>query len=509
MAKAGLPVPPGFVLPTVLCRAYFEHGQELPKDAAESLRRGVRELEKATGLTFGGDRRPLLVAVRSGAPVSMPGMLDTILNIGLCDRTLPALLRMTGNPRHAWDSYRRLVQAYAEVIQGVSAEAFESLLERQLRSEGIPSVAEMDVSSLRHLTQAFLELCRTEKGGPFPQDPLAQLEGAVGGVFRSWQSPRAVEYRRLNGLDDLAGTAVTIQTMAFGNMGGTSGSGVGFTRDPAIGSNDLYVDFLPNAQGEEVVSGRSAVQGVVRLQESLPKLHGELRQVKRQLEWLFRDAQDFEFTVQEGKLYLLQSRTAKRTAWAALRIACEQVAEGLIDEPTALERLAGYDLNSIQIAQVVEAKGCQPIGQGVAASPGVAIGEAVFDPGEAVKRAEVGRTPILIRTTTSTADISGLAVSAGLLTARGGRTAHAAVVARQLNKVCIVGCRELAIQEDGKSCRIGDQILHEGAAVSLDGQSGQVYAGKLEVVAERPAQYLREVGRWRARLGQTATQEGS
>ena len=505
MAKAGLPVPPGFVLPTALCRAYFEHGQKLPDDAAGSLRRGVREVEKATGLAFGGDRRPLLVAVRSGAPVSMPGMLDTILNVGLCDRTLPALLRMTGNPRHAWDSYRRLVQAYAEVIQGLPAEAFERVLEEHLRSEGVPSVAELDVASLRRVTQEFLNLCKAEKGGPFPQDPVAQLEGAVGGVFRSWQSPRAVEYRRLNGLDNLAGTAVTVQAMVFGNMGGTSGSGVGFTRDPATGANDLYLDFLPNAQGEDVVSGRSPVQGVASLQESLPELHRQLRQVKRQLELLFRDAQDFEFTVQEGRLYLLQSRGAKRTAWAALRIACEQVAEGLIDEPTALERLAGYDLNSIQLVRLAVAEGCRPIGMGVAASPGVAVGEAVFDPHEAVKWAEAGRSPILIRTVTSTGDIAGLAASAGLLTARGGRTAHAAVVARQLNKVCIVGCRELAVQEDGKRCRIGDQFLDEGAAVSLDGQSGQVYAGKLEVVVERPTQYLGEVGRWRARCGEAST----
>ena len=334
---------------------------------------------------------------------------------------------------------------------------------------------------------------------------MAQLEGAVGGVFRSWQSPRAVEYRRLNGLDNLAGTAVTVQAMVFGNMGGTSGSGVGFTRDPATGANDLYLDFLPNAQGEDVVSGRSPVQGVASLQESLPELHRQLRQVKRQLELLFRDAQDFEFTVQEGRLYLLQSRGAKRTAWAALRIACEQVAEGLIDEPTALERLAGYDLNSIQLVRLAVAEGCRPIGMGVAASPGVAVGEAVFDPDEAVKWAEAGRSPILIRTVTSTGDIAGLAASAGLLTARGGRTSHAAVVARQLNKVCIVGCRELAVQEDGKRCRIGDQFLDEGAAVSLDGQSGQVYAGKLEVVVERPTQYLGEVGRWRERCGEAST----
>jgi len=505
MAKAGLPVPPGFVLPTALCRLYFQIGQRLPEGTAELLRQGIREVEKATGLTFGGERRPLLVAVRSGAPVSMPGMLDTILNVGLCGRTMPALLCMTGNPRHAWDSYRRLIQAYAEVVQRLPAAPFEHLLENHLRSEAVPSVTELDVAALRHVTQEFLDQCKAEKSGPFPQDPVAQLAGAVEGVFRSWQSPRAVEYRRLHGLDDLAGTAVTVQAMVFGNMGGTSGSGVGFTRDPATGANDLYLDFLPNAQGEDVVSGRCPVQGVASLQESLPELYCQLRQVKRQLELLFRDAQDFEFTVQEGCLYLLQSRSAKRTAWAALRIACDQVAEGLIDEQTALERLAEYDLTSIQMVRLAAAEGCRPIGSGVPASPGVAVGEAVFDPEGAVKWAEAGRSPILIRTDTSTADITGLAASAGLLTGRGGRTSHAAVVARHLNKVCIVGCRELAVQENGKGCRIGDQFIEEGAALSLDGQSGRVYAGKLEVVVERPTRYLGEVERWRARCCKTLT----
>ncbi len=497
MAKAGLPVPPGFVLPTAHCRAYFESGQKLPADMSGLVSRGIREVEKATGLTFGGDRRPLLVAVRSGAPVSMPGMLDTILNVGLCDRTLPALLRMTGNPRHAWDSYRRLIQAYAESIQGIPAETFERVLSEHMRSEGVPSVAELDVAALTRVTHDFLDLFEAQQREPFPQNPIAQLEGAVAGVFRSWRSPRAVEYRRLNGLDDLAGTAVTVQAMVFGNMGGTSGSGVGFTRDPATGANELYLDFLPNAQGEDVVSGRAPVRGVASLQETLPKLHRELRQVKRQLEWLFRDTQDFEFTVQEGRLHILQTRNAKRTPWAALRIASELVAEGLIDESTALERLAGYDLNSIRNVRLAPAEGVRPIGMGVAASPGVAVGEAVFDPSLAVKWAQAGRSPVLIRAVASTEDVAGLAASAGLLTGRGGRTSHAAVVARQLNKVCIVGCRELAVQDNGKGCRIGDVFIKEGDSLSLDGQSGRVYPGKLEVVVEKPTEYLAEIGRWK------------
>jgi pyruvate,orthophosphate dikinase len=517
MAQAGLPVPPGFVLPTTLCRAYFQGGERLPEGTAELLRQGIREVEQATGLNFSGDRRPLLVAVRSGAPVSMPGMLDTILNVGLCERTLPTLVRMTGNPRHAWDSYRRLVQTYAEVVQGLPTEQFERVLAELLRSEDVATVTELDVAALKNLTREFLALgCglqttpqlsvgRSEGRPPteFPQDPPAQLAGAVEAVFRSWQSPRAVAYRRLHGLDDLVGTAVTIQAMVFGNLGGTSGSGVGFTRDPNTGVNDLYLDFLPNSQGEDVVSGRSAAQGVVSLQESFPELYRQLRQVKRNLELLLHDAQDFEFTVQEGRFYLLQTRSAKRTAWAALRIACDQVAEGLINEATALERLAGYDLASIQMVRLAGTEGCRPIGAGIPASPGVAVGEAVFEPASAVKLAETGGSPILIRTDISTEDVAGLAASAGVLTARGGRTAHAAVVARQLNKVCIVGCRNLIVEGEGKTCRIGDRLIEEGSAVSLDGHSGQVYPGKLGVVAERPTQHLAEVERWKARLVMT------
>jgi pyruvate,orthophosphate dikinase len=501
MAEAGLPVPPGFVLPTALCRAYFGSGQRLPAGTPELLRRGVREVEHAAGLTFGAQRRPLLVSVRSGAPVSMPGMLDTVLNVGLCERTLPALVRMTGNPRHAWDSYRRLVQAYAEVVHGLPGEPFERLLQEYLRREAVPGAAELDVAALKGLTRDFLDCYRSAKGEPFPQEPEAQLSGAVEAVFRSWRSPRAAAYRRLQGLADLPGTAAAVQEMVFGNMGGTSGAGVGFTRDPATGENSLYLDFLWNAQGEDVVSGRCPVQGGAGLADAVPELYGQLRQAARRLELLFGDAQDFEFTVQEGRLSLLQSRDAKRTAWAALRIACEQVAEGLIDEPTALGRLDGYDLPAIHTVRVAAAGGSRPLTVGVPAGPGVAVGEAVFDPERAVALAGAGRSPILIRTDVATADVAGLAASEGLLTARGGRTSHAAVVARQLNKVCVVGCPGLVLQEDGRGCRLGGRLLQEGAAVSLDGHSGRVYEGRVGVVVERPTSYLREVERWKARRG--------
>jgi pyruvate,orthophosphate dikinase len=309
-----------------------------------------------------------------------------------------------------------------------------------------------------------------------------------------------MEYRRLHRLDDLSGTAVTVQAMVFGNMGGISGTGVGFTRDPATGEKTLYLDFLWNAQGEDVVSGRCAVTGAVALEHANPELYGQLLKIGRRLEMLFRDAQDFEFTVQEGRLYLLQSRGAKRTPGAALRIACEQVAEGLIKDREALERLAPYDLSSISTVRLARSEGCQLIGTGIPASPGIAVGRAVFEPERAVTLARAGQCPILVREDISPADITGLAAAGGVITAHGGRTSHAAVVARQLNKVCIVGCRDLNLEGGRQVYRLGDHVLREGTVISLDGHSGDIYAGELEVTVEKPTVYLEEVDRWKARL---------
>jgi pyruvate,orthophosphate dikinase len=295
MAEASLPVPPAFVLPTAQCRAYLQQGRCLPADFADRIAPSVTQIEKATGLTFGGRRRPLLVSVRSGAAVSMPGMMATILNVGLCERTLPALIRLTGNPRHAWDSYRRLVQTYAEVVHDLPADPFERWLAEHLQREEVPAANELDATALKELTYEYLALFESQAGRPFPQEPLAQLTGAIEAVFRSWQSPRAVEYRRLHQLDNLAGTAVTVQAMVYGNMGGTSGSGVAFSRNPTTGENLLYLDYLANAQGEDVVSGRYPLQDSSSLQQTMPELYRQLRQIGRQLERLFRDAQDFEF----------------------------------------------------------------------------------------------------------------------------------------------------------------------------------------------------------------------
>lgn len=500
IAAAGLPVPPAFVLPTSLCREYLAEGARSAEGLSDSVAAGSRALEQATGLAFGGNRRPLLVSVRSGAKVSMPGMMDSILNLGLCDRTLPALLRTTGNPRHAWDSYRRLVQAYGEVVQRLPGEIFESILNDVLVRERVPSARELDAGALKELTQEFLARFESSARQPFPQDPRDQLLGAVQAIFRSWNNTRAVEYRRLNGLDDLAGTAATVQAMVFGNIGGMSGSGVAFTRDPATGEKQLYLDFLWNAQGEDVVSGHALVQNSSGLQQTTPELYGKLLRTGRQLEELFGDVQDFEFTVQEGELYLLQSRDAKRTSWAALRTACDLVDEGLIDEQTALQRLAGCDLHSVQRVRLAGAAIGQAVASGTPASPGVAVGEIVLEPAAAAALASQGRSAILVRADVSPADFAGFAAAAGVLTSRGGRTSHAAVVARQLDKACIVGCQALIIDRARHCCRLGAREFQEGDCLSLDGQTGNIYAGSLPVVIDKPDEYVSKIEQWKAAL---------
>jgi pyruvate,orthophosphate dikinase len=449
----------------------------------------------------------LLVSVRSGAAVSMPGMMATILNVGLCERTLPALLRLTGNPRHAWDSYRRLIQAYAEVVHDLPSDPFERLLAEHLRREKIPAADELDATALKELAREYLELFGALAGSPFPQGPLAQLTGAIEAVFRSWQSPHAVEHRRLHSRNDLAGTAVTVQAMVYGNMGGKSGSGVAFSRNPTTGENQLYLDYLVNAQGEDVVSGRYPLQDSSRLQQTMPELYRQLRQIGRQLEKIFGDAQDFEFTVQEGCLYLLQSRRAKRTPWAALRIACELVQEGLIDEAMALKHLAGYDLDAIENVRLASPSE-SPLCTGVPASSGVAVGAIALDSEAATRSAAAGRPTLLLRTEIATTDIAGLAAAAGVLTSHGGRTSHAAVVARQLNKVCVVGCRELDIDLERRACRLGERWFHEEDVLTLDGWSGAVYSGRLSVITEKPLIYLQEINCWKALLAEKSVPAG-
>lgn len=497
MAHIGLRVPEAFVLGTTICRDYLRHPARSQAALHDLLVEMLRRLEAASHLAFGGARKPLLVSVRSGAPVSMPGMMDTVLNVGLCDATLHGLIRLTGNPRLAWDSYRRLVQQFAEVVHGADAAPFRAALDTGLREAGVDNVRELDFRQLGRLTREFLAIFHETTGHAFPQDPMEQVEAAIAAVFASWRSARAVEYRRLNGLQDTLGTAVTVQRMVFGNAGGTSGSGVAFSRDPSNGENRLFVDFLFNCQGEDVVSGRFAAGDAERLQAALPDVWERLETVRGLLEAEFRDAQEFEFTVQDGELFLLQTRCGKRTPWAALRTAVDQVNEGLIGTDEALHRLEGIDLEKLQRRRLAVADAQGAWGRGTPAGIGLAGGAIALDAATAQRFAHEGRPPILVREDTLTADIAGLAVSEGLLTQRGSRTAHAAVVARQLGKPCLVGCSALAIDLAARVITLGEHTLHEGDILWIDAETGLVFASEPTVAVEKPEAELATVVRWR------------
>ncbi len=493
MAQIGLPVPPAFVLPTAWCQ------RTQPEDEAalqQALSQGIARLETATGLVFGAARHSLLVSVRSGAAVSMPGMLETVLNVGLNTKTVEALILQTGNPRLAWDSYRRLVQGYAEVVAGLPTAPFDTLVAATLKQNDAESEQQLDHRSLRTLTKEMLDCYCTLAGSAFPEDPQEQLATAVAGVFRSWHAPKAVSYRRLNGIDEQGGTAVTIQTMVFGNAGGKSGSGVGFTRNPATGARELYFDFQFNAQGEDVVAGRHSMHDNDRLRLALPSTWERLNDICHELEALFGDAQDFEFTVQSGILFLLQARRAKRTNWAALEIAVDMVEEGLLTPAEALKQLNDIDLNA-----VVRTSFAPPMPETLAvaqvAGMGVTSGVVALD-SDAVKRLSKDGAPvILVRRETATTDIEGMALAAGILTASGGRTSHAAVVARHLGKVCLVACPELEIDLERRQCKIGGTVVNEGELLSLDGNTGTVYPGSLTPLIERPERALAAIARWR------------
>jgi pyruvate,orthophosphate dikinase len=466
----------------------------------ELLASQVRSLEAGTGLVFGGERKPLLLSVRSGAPVSMPGMLETVLDVGLNSTTLRGFLRMTGNPRLVWDSWRRLIQSFAEVVHGVPASEFDRLLADTLAEHRLATSRDLDFHQMKNLAAAYLELYARLVGAPFPQDPLDQLETAAHAVFRSWNSDKAVAYRRINGLADDLGTAVTVQRMVFGNAGGTSGSGVAFSRDPASVENRLYLDFLGNAQGEDIVSGRRALSASDDLASLLPPVYQEIIQVAQQLEREFRDTQEFEFTVQDGKLFLLQTRRGKRTPLAALRMAVEQVAEGLIEPADALERLADLDLEGIESPRLRVGDDTPLLATANSASLGVASGRIALDLEAALRLAQTGEPVILVHMEIATDDIAGIDLAAGLLSAYGGRTSHAAVVARERNKVCLVGCAALAIDLAKRRLTLGERTLAEGDLICLDGESGNVYAGSLNIEHVRPLALLGEVARWKAGL---------
>lgn len=478
MAAIGLNVPPAFVIGTGYCAA--------PKAVTPDLWRDpLAALEIAAGQRLGDPRRPLLLSVRSGAPVSMPGMMETLLNIGLCDTTLPGFIRQTGHPRLAWDAYRRLVAGFGEVVAGIDAAAFEA----DLAAVGAgASDRDLDFAAQREVTRRHLDTYRLQAGEAFPQDAHAQLQAAIEAVFLSWSSDKARAYRALRGLSDAMGTAVTVQRMIFGNGGGLSGAGVGFTRNPIDGAPEPWVDFLFNAQGEDVVSGRRSAQGHESLAAVAPAVWQDLLEATRQLERNFGEMQDFEFTVQEGKLFLLQSRDGKRTPQATARIALDMADEGLISRDTARQRTEGLRPEDLATTVLAAEDGgaLTPIARAATAASGVVSGVIAFDETQARRLKTAGHTVILVRRDAETRDIAALDQAVGLLTQHGARTSHAAVVARQLGKVCLVGCEEMQLDEAGGRMTLGGQVFETGAPLTLDGNEGLIYGTAARVVRQLP-----------------------
>jgi pyruvate, orthophosphate dikinase len=482
----GIRVPPGFALRVSLCEEYYDRGCTLPTDMPDLLREGIRYLEEETTLGFGSGRRPLLVSVRSGAPVSMPGIMDTILNVGLNRRTVRGLIFMTGNPRFAWDSYRRFLENFSEIILGQDPCLHRAILREAMASEGVRDETELDSGTLRRIVGEY-EKKITGKGTGVPEDVYAQLEMASSAVFRSWTNPKAEAFKKIHDISRVRGTGVTIQAMVFGNLGQGSGAGVAFTRNPWTGENDLLIDFKFGAQGEDVVSGIDEASSQKAFRDEMPEVYRSLKETAGRLESYFQDMQDIEFTVEGGELYILQSRSGKRAPLAALRIAVELSREGVISPEMALHLLDGLDTGSI-VEEKVDTTDF-PIARGLSASGGVASGTIALTSRRAEEDAREGPV-ILVRETASPDDIPGISAAAGILTARGARTSHAAVVARELGKVCIVNCTDLGIDQPHHRVHLGGQDLFEGQPITLDGNTGYVFLGKVAARSEKPLDLL-------------------
>ena len=484
MTNIGLPVPQGFTITTEACTQYYEDGREINAEIMGQIDEHIEKMEEITGKKFGDHENPLLVSVRSGARASMPGMMDTILNLGLNEDVVKVLSEKSGNPRWAWDSYRRFIQMYSDVVMEVSKSEFEKLIDKKKEEKGVKLDVELSAEDLHDLAEQFKAKYKEALGEDFPADPKAQLYGAIKAVFRSWDNPRANVYRRDNDIPYSWGTAVNVQSMAFGNMGDDCGTGVAFTRDPATGAKGLFGEFLTNAQGEDVVAGVRTPMHIQEMEQKFPEAFAEFVKVCETLEKHYRDMQDMEFTVEHGKLYMLQTRNGKRTAQAALKIACDLVDEGMRSEKEAVAMIDPRNLDTLLHPQFDKdaLKAAVPMGKGLGASPGAACGKVVFTAEDAEAWNARGEKVILVRLETSPEDITGMKSSEGILTVRGGMTSHAAVVARGMGECCVSGCGDIVMDEENKKFTLGGKTIKEGDFISIDGTTGNIYEGKIATV---------------------------
>ena len=484
MTKLGLPIPQGFTVTTEACTYYYDNNKSLSKDIIDEVEASLAKLEKITGKEFGNPNNPLLVSVRSGARVSMPGMMDTILNLGLNEEVTAGLAKKTENPRFAYDSYRRFIQMYSDVVMGLSKKRFEEIIDEMKKQRGISQDTEFTAEDFKEMIVKFKAFYKEELKAEFPSNPKDQLFGAINAVFESWETPRAVYYRKMNDIPSTWGTAVNVQSMVYGNMGNTSGTGVAFTRNPADGENKLFGEYLINAQGEDVVAGVRTPAPIATLKDVMPQVYEKFVETAQILENHFLDMQDIEFTIEDGKLFLLQTRNGKRTAQAALRVAVEMYESGMIDKERAIMLVEPKQLDNLLHPQFSpeSLKQNKPISNGLAASPGAAAGQIVFNVYQALEETAKGNKVVLVRLETSPEDIEGMDVSEGILTARGGMTSHAAVVARGMGKCCVSGCKELTVHEKEGYILLGDKRFEKGDYISLNGSTGEIYGVKLQTV---------------------------
>ena len=498
MTNIGLPVPQGFTITTEACTQYYEDGKEINDEIQAQINEYIGKMEEITGKKFGDKENPLLVSVRSGARASMPGMMDTILNLGLNEDVVNVIAEKSNNPRWAWDCYRRFIQMYSDVVMEVGKKYFEQLIDAMKEKKGVTQDVELDAEDLKELANQFKAEYKEKVGTDFPDDPKEQLMGAVKAVFRSWDNPRANVYRRDNDIPYSWGTAVNVQAMAFGNMGDDCGTGVAFTRDPATGEKGLFGEFLTNAQGEDVVAGVRTPMHIAEMEEKFPEAFKQFKEVCKTLENHYRDMQDMEFTVEHGKLYMLQTRNGKRTAQAALKIACDLVDEGMRTEEEAVAMIDPRNLDTLLHPQfdAKVLKESTPVGKGLGASPGAACGKIVFTAEDAVEWNARGEKVVLVRLETSPEDITGMKASQGILTVRGGMTSHAAVVARGMGTCCVSGCGDIAMDEENKKFTLAGKTYHEGDYISIDGSTGNIYDGQIPTVDATIAGEFERVMNW-------------